>query len=90
MGEIGEILPIKWEKRNVREKCLGYRNRKLQISTAPTKAKSLEPSYSQALNQNKIDRQGSHNPESQTAIRLWLRVKMMFRVKTERDADGRG
>src|SRR6218665_3504077 len=35
------------------------RNRKLLISRAPTKAKSQEPAYSQALNQNKIDRQGS-------------------------------
>ena len=34
-----------------------YRNRKLDISTAPTKAKSGEPAYSQALVQNKIDRQ---------------------------------
>src|SRR6185503_20240255 len=33
------------------------RNRKLDISTAPTKAKSREPAYSQALNQNRIDRQ---------------------------------
>jgi len=32
-------------------------NRKLQISTSPTKAKSREPAYSQALNQIKIDRQ---------------------------------
>jgi len=31
-------------------------NRKLEISTAPTKAKSREPAYSQALVQNKIDR----------------------------------
>ena len=29
-------------------------NRKLLISRAPTKAKSREPAYSQALNQNKI------------------------------------
>src|SRR6218665_425819 len=29
------------------------RNRKLLISRAPTKAKSQEPAYSQALNQNK-------------------------------------
>jgi len=33
------------------------RNRKLEISTAPTKANSREPAYSQALVQNKIDRQ---------------------------------
>jgi len=31
-------------------------NRKLKISTAPTKAKSWEPAYSQALIQNKIQR----------------------------------
>jgi len=29
-------------------------NRKLEISRAPTKTKSREPAYSQALNQNKI------------------------------------
>ena len=40
------------------------RNRKLLISKAPTKAKSQEPAYSQALNQNKIDRQRSRSRES--------------------------
>ena len=40
------------------------RNRKLLISRAPTKAKSQEPAYSQALNQNKIDRQRSRSRES--------------------------
>ena len=35
------------------------RNRKLGTSTAPTKAKSWELAYSQALNKNKIDRQRS-------------------------------
>jgi len=46
--------------------CIGpmYRNRKLLISRAPTKAKSQEPAYSQALNQNKIDRQRSRSRES--------------------------
>ena len=33
------------------------RNRKLEISTAPTKVKWREPAYLQALIQNKIDRQ---------------------------------
>ena len=32
------------------------RKRKLEMSTAPTKAKSREPSYSQAYIQNNIDR----------------------------------
>jgi len=40
------------------------RNRKLQISRAPTKATSQEPDYSQALNQNKIVRQRSRSGES--------------------------
>src|SRR6218665_506814 len=40
------------------------RNRKLLISRAPTKAKSQEPAYSQALNQNKIDRQRSRSRDS--------------------------
>jgi len=40
------------------------RNRKLEISTAPTTAKSREPAYSQALVQSKIDRQGVRSRES--------------------------
>src|SRR6218665_1766320 len=40
------------------------RNCKLEISTAPTKAKSREPAYSQALVQNKIDRQWVRSRES--------------------------
>ena len=39
-------------------------NRHLLISRAPTKAKSQEPAYSQALNQNKIYRQRSRSRES--------------------------
>ena len=59
------------------------RNRKLEISRAPTKAKSREPAYSQALNQNRIDRQGSR---IQTVRRLrW----MMFRVEMAREVRGR-
>src|SRR6218665_376399 len=59
------------------------RNRKLLISRAPTKAKSQEPAYSQALNQNKIDRQRSRSRESgrQTVRRLWW---MVFGVETGR------
>ena len=58
-------------------------NRKLKISTAPTKAKSLEPAYSQALVQDKIYRQRVRSKESgrQTARRLWW---MVFGVKTGR------
>jgi len=40
-------------------KCMaqsGVFNHKLKISTEPTNAKSWEPAYSQALNQDKIDR----------------------------------
>src|SRR6218665_1871156 len=61
----------------------GNRNRKLLISRAPTKAKSQEPAYSQALNQNKIDRQRSRSRESgrQTVRRLWW---MVFGVETGR------
>ena len=39
-------------------------NRKLKISTAPTKAKSQEPAYPQALIRNKIDRQQVRSCES--------------------------
>ena len=44
------------------------RNRKLEISTAPTKAKSREPAYSQALVQNKSIGSGSDS-ESQADSR---------------------
>src|SRR6218665_652377 len=59
-------------------------NRKLDISTAPTKARSREPAYSQALIQNKIDRQRVRSRESdrQTVRRLW---GMMFGVETGRE-----
>src|SRR6218665_1644587 len=59
------------------------RNRKLLISRAPTKAKSQKPAYSQALNQNKIDRQRSRSRElgRQTVRRLWW---MVFGVETGR------
>src|SRR6218665_2960106 len=52
------------------------RNRNLQISRAPTKARSQEPAYSQALNQNKIDRHRSRSrePGRETAKRLWWMV----------------
>ena len=39
-------------------------NRKLEIYTSPTKAKSRETAYSQALIQNKIDRQRVRSSES--------------------------
>ena len=39
-------------------------NRKLEISTAPTGAKLREPAYSQALIQNKIDKQRVRSRES--------------------------
>src|SRR6218665_3279077 len=45
------------------------RNPKLKISTAPSKAKSQELVYSQALNQNTIDRQGLR-PDSQSGRHL--------------------
>src|SRR6218665_1130891 len=44
-------------------KTMLHRNRKLEISTAPTKAKSWEPAYSQALIK-KIDRQQVRSRES--------------------------
>src|SRR6218665_2376168 len=52
------------------------RNHKLVISTVPRKVKSREPAYSQALIQNKIDRQQGRSRESgrQTIARLWWMV----------------
>jgi len=41
-----------------------YRNHKLEISTTPTKAKSREPAYSQALILNKVDRQRVRSRQS--------------------------
>ena len=60
------------------------RNRKLKISRALTKAKSREPACSQALIQNKIDRQRVRSRESgrQTVRRLWW---MVFGVGTGRE-----
>jgi len=49
------------------------RNRRLKISTAPTKARSRGPAYSQALIQDKIDRQQVRSRASgrQTVRRVW-------------------
>jgi len=44
--------------------CQRNRNRKIVISKAPTKVKSREPAYSQALIQKKIDRQRVRSRES--------------------------
>ena len=75
-SRVSSVNPLRNRNRN--------RNRKLLISRAPTKAKSQEPAYSQALNQNKIDRQRSRNSRSrvsdrQTVRRLWW---MVFGVET--------
>src|SRR6218665_3061023 len=50
--------------------------------------KSQEPAYSQALNQNKIDRQRSRSRDSgrQRVRRLWW---MVFGVETGREVRGR-
>ena len=65
------------------------RNRELDISTASTKARPREPAYSQALIQNKIDRQRVTSRESgrQTVRRLWW---MVLGVKTGREVGRRG
>src|SRR6218665_3220008 len=56
-------------------------NSNLDISTAPTKAKSREPAYSQALIQNKSDRQRVRYRVMQAGRvrQLWW---MVFRVET--------
>src|SRR6218665_1159244 len=56
-------------------------NRKLEKSTAPTKAKTGEPAYPQTRNQKKIDKQRSRYKESgrQTVSRLWWKT---FGVET--------
>src|SRR6218665_1313962 len=56
---------------------------KLNISTAPTKAKTWEPAYSQVLIQNKIDRQRVKTQRVRQADRrLW---SMVFGVETRRE-----
>ena len=65
------------------------RNRNLETSTAPTKAKSREPAYSQALNQNKIGRQRVKSRESGRQIDGQLRW-VMFRVEVTGDVSRRG
>src|SRR6218665_1973639 len=66
------------DARNVRKRrmypFIGNRIRKLQISSAPAKAKSWEPAYSQARNQNEIGRQ---------------RVKIQRVTQAGRQSDGR-
>ena len=68
--------------------CLS-RNRKLDISRAPTKAKSRESAYSQALVQTKSIGSGS-DPESQACRQTvrWLRWKV-FGVETGREVGRR-
>ena len=61
-----------------------YRN--LKISTAPIKARLREPTYSQALNQNKIDMQWVRSRES-AGRQLWW---MVFGVETGREVGRRG
>ena len=59
MPDFSNLPPLdKFDEVTTTEVRNRNRNRKLDISTAPTKAKSREPAYSQALNQNRIDRQG--------------------------------
>jgi len=69
-ASVSSISSLKQVDSNTRNRI---RNRNLQLSTAPTKAKSREPAYSQALNQNKIDRVGVKiqrvgQADSQTAM----------------------
>src|SRR6218665_1843215 len=65
------------------------RNRKLEIFTALTKAKSRKPAHSQALVKNKIDRQRLRSRESgrQTVTWLWW---MVFGVETGEGGMGKG
>ena len=72
------------------------RNRKLNISTAPTKTRSREPAYSQALIQNKIDRQrvryreSGRQEESQSdGYGGWCNL-LVFGVETGREVGRRG
>ena len=71
------------------QSVLPNRNRNIQTSTAPTKAKSREPAYSLALSQNKIDSQRIKSGESGRQIDgrpRWV----MFRVEMTRDVRRRG
>jgi len=52
------MLWISSEKLRPIQKSIVIVDHILEISTAPTKAKSRKPAYSQALFQNKINRQG--------------------------------
>jgi len=66
---------------------MANRNSKIEISTAPTKVKSLQKAYSQALVQTKLIGRG-HNLESgrQMAMTLWW---MVFGAETGREVGGR-
>jgi len=67
------------------------RNSKLDVNTAPTKARSREPAYSQALIQTKIDRQRVRSRESGRQpvrqLHVWW---MVFGIEMEREVGGRG
>ena|SRR6218665_881714 len=62
------------------------RNRKVEISTAPTETKSREPAYSQALNQNKIKVQRARQTHGQ-GLRVF-RVELARKVKRNQDGIG--
>jgi len=59
------------------------RSRRFEISTEPTELKLREQDYSQALNQRKIDRQGSR-VRVETAVEwsysLWTDVRIHRRL----------
>ena len=71
-------------KNNVRSTISNHRNRKLEISTAPTKAKSQEPAYLQALIQNKIVRQRVRSRDSSRQTVRWLWC-LVFRIEMGRE-----
>src|SRR6218665_3348890 len=79
-GNLEQVLGSK-SRRQRRRGLLSYTcNRKLEISTAPTEAKSGEPAYSQTLTPKKLIVRCSDSGK-QTVTRLWW---MVFGVETGR------
>jgi len=76
------------------QRLVSNRNRKLEISRAPTKAKSREPAYSQALNQKKtymVWTLGNNGrKKTTTCSTAWACERRKKQTKTKEEMDGQG
>jgi len=73
------VASLPWDAANTVEP-----NRKVEISMAPTKAKSRKQSCSQALFQYKIDRQGSRSRQFDVKLDVVYSVELAWEAKRGR------